>query len=195
MYIIAGLGNPEKKYDHTRHNAGFLAAKKLHEKYLPGRERSKFDARILRGRIEGEDVLLMRPMTYMNNSGLAVRKAVDFYHVPADHVIIIYDDIAIPLGTLRIRKSGSAGGHNGMKSIIEHLGTQDFPRIRIGVGSNRGEDLIDYVLGAFSKEEAAVIDEAAERAADAAVSILKSGLDLAMNRYNQKQVVRDEGNL
>lgn len=187
MYIIAGLGNPDKKYEKTRHNVGFQAARRIKKQYGLERSRKKFQAKTNQGRIGGEEVLLLRPETYMNNSGLAVREAAAFYKVPADHVLIIYDDIALPLGTLRLRKSGSAGGHNGIKSIISHLGTQDFPRIRIGVGSNQGEgDLIDYVLGAFSKAEQQVIDEAVQRAADAVESIITEGMDKAMNRFNQK---------
>ncbi len=184
MYIIAGLGNPGTKYKGTRHNVGFEAVKAISREHLPGHARKKFEARILNGRIAGEEVLLMRPQTFMNNSGIAVRQAADFYKVPADHILIIYDDIALPLGSLRLRKSGSAGGHNGVKSIIAHLGTQDFPRIRIGVGGNKNTDLIDYVLGDFSKADKPVIQEAIERAAEAAVCVLSNGMDTAMNRYN-----------
>ena len=188
MYIIAGLGNPDRKYAKTRHNAGFDVAKLIAGKYLPGREKKKFDARMLQGKIAGQDVVLLRPMTYMNNSGLAVRQAADYFKVPSDHILIIYDDIALPLGTLRIRKSGSAGGHNGIKSVISHLGTQEFPRIRIGVGDRKNEgDLIDHVLGTFSKEERKVIDQTEERACEEVYAILKDGMDKAMNQYNQKQ--------
>ena len=174
MYIIAGLGNPGTKYKGTRHNVGFEAVKAISREHLPGHARKKFEARILNGRIAGEEVLL----------SFAVRQAADFYKVPADHILIIYDDIALPLGSLRLRKSGSAGGHNGVKSIIAHLGTQDFPRIRIGVGGNKNTDLIDYVLGDFSKADKPVIQEAIERAAEAAVCVLSNGMDTAMNRYN-----------
>lgn len=184
MYIIAGLGNPGTKYKGTRHNVGFETIKALSKQYLPGHARKKFEARILNGRIAGEEVLLMRPQTFMNNSGIAVRQAADFYKVPADHILIIYDDIALPLGHLRLRKSGSAGGHNGVKSIISHLGTQEFPRIRIGVGAAKGSDLVDYVLGDFSKADRPVIQEAIQRAAEAAVCMLTDGMDTAMNRFN-----------
>lgn len=187
MYIVAGLGNPDKKYEKTRHNVGFMTARKIKKQFGLDRSRRKFQAKTNQGKIAGEEVLLLRPQTYMNNSGLAVREAAVFYKVPADHIIIIYDDIALPLGQLRLRKSGSAGGHNGIKSIISHLGTQDFPRIRIGVGSNKGEgDLVDYVLGVFSKEEQKTIDEATDRAAEAVQCILEEGMEKAMNRFNQK---------
>ena len=184
MYIIAGLGNPGTKYKGTRHNVGFEVVKALSKEYLPGHARKKFEARILNGRIRGEEVLLMRPQTFMNNSGIAVRQAADFYKVPADHILVIYDDVALPLGTLRLRKSGSAGGHNGVKSIIAHLGSQDFPRIRIGVGAAKNTDLIDHVLGDFSKADKPVIQEAIQRAAEAAVCMLSEGMDTAMNRFN-----------
>ena len=188
MYIIAGLGNPDRKYQKTRHNVGFDVAKIIAKKYLPGREKKKFEARMLQGKIEGEDVVLLRPQTYMNNSGLSIRQAADYFKVSADHILIIYDDIALAPGVLRIRKEGSAGGHNGVKSIISHLGTQEFPRIRVGVGSRKGsEDLVDHVLGTFSKEDRAVIDRAEERAAEAVAAILRDGMDRAMNQYNQKQ--------
>ncbi len=187
MYIIAGLGNPDRKYQETRHNVGFRAAKKLQKRFFDGRAKKKFQSKAIRGVIGGEDVLLLRPQTYMNNSGLAVKEAATFFKVPASHILVIYDDIALPVGTLRLRKSGSAGGHNGIKSIISHLGTQDFPRIRIGVGSNKGEgDLVDYVLGTFSKADKQVIEEATDRAADAVLCIMENGMDKAMNLYNQK---------
>ena len=184
MYIIAGLGNPGTKYKGTRHNVGFEVIKALSKEYLPGHARKKFEARILNGRIKGEEVLLMRPQTFMNNSGIAIRQAADFYKVPADHILVIYDDVALPLGTLRLRKSGSAGGHNGVKSIIAHLGSQDFPRIRIGVGAAKNKELIDYVLGDFSKADKPVIQEAIQRAAEAVVCMLSEGMDTAMNRFN-----------
>ena len=188
MYMIVGLGNPETKYASTRHNVGFEAAARLRDQYIPGSEKKKFQSMVIQGTIGGEPCLVMRPQTYMNNSGIAVREAASFYKISPDHIIVIYDDIALPLGALRLRKGGSAGGHNGIKSIISHLGTQDFPRVRIGVGGKpEGWDLADYVLGSFSKEEVPVIREAIDLAADAAAAILKNGMDKAMNEYNQKR--------
>lgn len=188
MYLIAGLGNPDAKYAATRHNVGFEAAVRLREQYIPGIEKKKFQSMMIQGTIAGEPCMILRPQTYMNNSGIAIREAANFYKIPPENIIVIYDDIALPLGTLRLRKGGSAGGHNGIKSIIAHLGTQDFPRVRIGVGGKpEGWDLADYVLGAFSKEETPVIREAIDLAAEAAAAILKKGMDKAMNEYNQKR--------
>lgn len=188
MYLIAGLGNPELRYAATRHNVGFEAAARLSERYAQGREKRKFQSLMVQGSIEGEPCIILRPQTYMNNSGIAVREAAAFYKIPAERILVIYDDIALPLGALRLRKGGSAGGHNGIKSIIAHLGTQDFPRIRIGVGGKPdGWDLADYVLGAFTKEEQPVILETLDLAVKAAAAVLVKGMDKAMNEYNQKR--------
>ncbi|MCF0134983.1 MAG: aminoacyl-tRNA hydrolase, partial [Lachnospiraceae bacterium] len=151
-------------------------------------ERVKFQAQIAKGVIGGEDVVLVRPLTYMNLSGNAIRAVMDFYKIAPENVIIIYDDIDTPFGNLRIRESGSAGGHNGMKSIVQQMGTQDFPRVRIGVGAKpEGWDLADYVLSKFSSEEKPVIAETEERAAMAAAAIIEKGLSKAMNLYNSKK--------
>lgn len=188
MYLIAGLGNPDLKYAATRHNVGFEAAMCLHEQQHFSSERGKFQALISQGEIEGESCILCRPMTYMNNSGIAVQAVAGFYKIPADHVIIVYDDIALPFGQLRLRKGGSAGGHNGMKSIIAHLGTQEFPRVRIGVGEKpQGWDLADYVLGRFTPEELPVIKETIQESAQAVQAIVTKGMDKAMNLYNIKK--------
>ncbi len=187
MYLIAGLGNPDLKYAATRHNVGFEAAVRVREKEGFPSEHGKFQAMISLGRIGSEPVALIRPMTYMNLSGRAVRQVADFYKIPPENIIIIYDDVSLPFGTLRIRKGGSAGGHNGMKSIIAELGTQDFPRVRIGVGEKpAGWDLADYVLSHFTREEIEEIRKTIDLAADAAVSIVASGIDRAMNTYNTK---------
>ena len=188
MYIIAGLGNPGKQYEHTRHNVGFDTLDKLAEKYHIPIDTQKHKAVCGSGYIEGQKVILVKPQTYMNLSGESLREIIDFYKLnPAEELIVIYDDISLDPGQLRIRAKGSAGGHNGLKNIISHLGTQEFPRIRIGVGEKpRGMDLADYVLGRFPKEQQAVMEEAYRDAAEAACMMIEDGADAAMNHYNRK---------
>ena len=187
MYIICGLGNPGKKYENTRHNLGFLTIDRIAEALSVSVDRSKFKAMIGETRIAGEKVLLVKPQTYMNLSGEAVRDIVNFYKVPVENLIVIYDDLDLPLGTLRIRKFGSAGTHNGMRSVIYQLNSDRFPRIRIGIGEeNRSRDLVDFVIGGFTKETAPIARESVLLAAQAAVSILEDGIDKAMNRFNTK---------
>ena len=186
MYAIVGLGNPEKKYDKTRHNIGFSAITVIADKYNISMDIKKHKAVCGKGYIEGQKVILAMPQTYMNLSGESIREAVDFYKIdPETELIVIYDDISLAPGNLRIRKKGSAGGHNGMKNIILHLGTQVFSRIRVGVGEKpAGWDLADYVLGGFSKEDEVLVKEACEHAAEAAAEILTDGPDKAMNDFN-----------
>lgn len=188
MYLIAGLGNPDLKYAATRHNVGFEAAVRMHDtlKFTP--ERAKFQALISQGNIGGEPCILCRPMTYMNLSGVAIQAVAHFYKISPEHIIVMYDDVALPFGQLRLRKGGSAGGHNGMKNIISHLGTQEFPRVRIGVGAKpEGWDLADYVLSQFTPEEVPVIRDTIALAAEAAETIITKGMDRAMNLYNTKK--------
>ena len=188
MYIIAGLGNPSKEYEYTRHNAGFDAVDRLASKL--GTELTERKHRALCGRalIGGEKVLLLRPQTFMNLSGESIGQAADFYKVDPQHIIILYDDISLEVGQLRIRTKGSAGGHNGIKNIIAHLGTQDFPRIKIGVGAKPDRmDLADYVLSRFSQTDRRVMEDAFEEAAEAAQMLIMEGPDAAMNRYNGKK--------
>lgn len=186
MFVIAGLGNPGRKYEKTRHNVGFEVIDRLAEKYDIHMAVKKHRAVCGTGMIEGQKALLMKPQTYMNLSGESIREAVDFYKADAQgEFLAVYDDVSLQPGQLRIRKKGSAGGHNGVKSIIQHLGTQDFLRIRVGVGKKpEGYDLIDYVLGHFSREDENVMREAYARAALAAAAILTDGPDRAMNDYN-----------
>ena len=186
MYLIAGLGNPTRQYEHTRHNVGFDVIDALAEKYHISINEKKHKALLGKGVINGQKVILAKPQTYMNLSGESIREAVDFYKIdPETELIVIYDDISLAPGNLRIRKKGSAGGHNGMKNIILHLGTQVFSRIRVGVGEKpAGWDLADYVLGGFSKEDEALVKEACEHAAEAAAEILTDGPDKAMNDFN-----------
>ncbi len=186
MYIIAGLGNPESKYDGTRHNIGFSAITTLSDMYNIPLDMKKHKALCGKGYIEGQKVILAMPLTYMNLSGESIRELVDYYKISVeDELIIIYDDINLAPGKLRIRAKGSAGGHNGIKNIIAHLGTQEFSRIRIGVGEKpKGWDLADYVLGRFSKEDEPVIRQALEDAAQACKVIITEDIRTAMNNFN-----------
>lgn len=188
MYIVAGLGNPGKKYENTRHNAGFLSVETLADKCRIAIETKKFKALVGNGVCEGSKVVLAQPQTFMNLSGESLRELVDFYKIDvASELIVIYDDISLEPGQLRIRKKGSAGGHNGMKSIISHLGTQEFLRVKVGVGEKpEGYDLADYVLGHFRGEEKTVMINAFERAAEAVKAIIRDGADSAMNEFNRK---------
>ncbi len=186
MYLIAGLGNPEEKYRGTRHNIGFDTLDALAERHDIKVTAGQCRALTGKGYICGEKVLLIKPLTYMNNSGESISLLADYYKADVKKdLIVIYDDIALPVGKLRIRPEGSAGGHNGIKSIIAGLGTQDFGRVRIGVGDKpEGRDLVDHVLGRFSSSDRFVIDETIVRACDAIETILTDGVDASMNRFN-----------
>ena len=188
MYLIAGLGNPTKEYDKTRHNVGFSVIDVLADRYRIDINEKKHKALCGRGVIEGQKVLLLKPQTFMNLSGESIRAAADYYKIEPEEMIVIYDDISLDVGQLRIRKKGSAGGHNGIKNIIAHLGTQVFPRIKVGVGEKpKNYDLADYVLGHFSKAERAQMEEGDDRATEAVRLILAGEIDAAMNQYNKKQ--------
>lgn len=185
-WLLVCLGNPGDKYENTRHNVGFQVADEVAERQHAPIQKLKFKALTNLLTISGEKVLVMKPITYMNLSGEAVRQAVDFYKVSPDHVLVVSDDTALAIGRLRIRKGGSAGGHNGLKSIIQHLGTDQFPRLRVGVGEkpHPDYDLADWVLGKFVGEDKKAIDAAVKKAADAIACILSDGTDQAMNRFN-----------
>ena len=189
MFIIAGLGNPDRQYEGTRHNVGFDVIDRLSEKYNISVDTKKHRAYIGKGIIEGQKVILAKPQTYMNLSGESIRSMVDYYKIdPEQELLVIYDDINLGVGQLRIREKGSAGGHNGIKNIIAHLGTQVFPRIRVGVGEKpKGYDLADYVLGHFSKAEKELMDEGYDNAVHAAVLIVSGEIKEAMNEYNRKK--------
>lgn len=186
MYIIVGLGNPERKYDGTRHNIGFSAITALADEYNISVDTKKHKAMIGTGRIAGQKVILAEPLTYMNLSGESVRELVDYYKInPEEELIIIYDDVDLDVGRLRIRAKGSAGGHNGIKSIISHLGGQEFSRIKVGVGQKpTGWDLADHVLGRFRKEEEATIREALEKVVKACEVMISDDVRTAMNQFN-----------
>lgn len=185
-YIIAGLGNPGAKYEMTRHNAGFLAIDMLAMKQNKEIKRLKFHALTCDVEIEGKKCLLMKPQTFMNNSGEAIGEAAKFYKIPPQNIIVLSDDISLDVGKIRIRRKGSAGGHNGLKSIIAHLGSEDFPRVKIGVGKkpNAYMDLADWVLGRFPKELEPQLKEALENADGAISLIVQDKFDRAMNLYN-----------
>ena len=187
MLIIAGLGNPGKEYENTRHNAGFMVMDALAEKIGADISEKKHKALCGKGVIGGEKVILMKPQTYMNSSGESIRAAADYYKVDPEDILIVYDDISLAPGQLRIRAKGSAGGHNGIKSIIAHLGTQEFPRVKVGVGEKpKGYDLADYVLSRFPKDERVLMEEAFERAGEAAVCMMNDTMEHAMNQFNKK---------
>ncbi|MCI8560262.1 MAG: aminoacyl-tRNA hydrolase [Dorea sp.] len=188
MFVIAGLGNPTLQYEGTRHNVGFDVIDLLADKYNITVDTRKSRAFIGKGVIEGEKVILVKPQTYMNLSGESVRSLVDYFKIDEEsELLVIYDDVSLDVGQLRIRKKGSAGGHNGIKNIISHLDTDVFMRIKIGVGKKPGRmDLADYVLSRFSGSEREQMEEGYEKAAKAAVMILKGEIDAAMNEFNKK---------
>ena len=185
-WIVVGLGNPGDKYENTRHNAGFMVVDELGERGRFPIQKLKHKALTNTAVIGGQGVLVMKPTTYMNLSGEAVGDAARFYKIPADHVLVISADTVLPLGKLRIRKNGSAGGHNGLKSIIQHLGTDQFPRLKVGVGGkpHPDYDMADWVLGKLQGEDKKVMDSAVKKAADAIECLLKEGADKAMNKFN-----------
>lgn len=183
MFLVVGLGNPGDKYDGTRHNIGFEAIDYISSKYNIDVTREKFKGVIGEGFIGGEKAILLKPTTYMNLSGESVREAMSFYKLTEEDIVIIYDDISLEVGKIRIREKGSAGGHNGIKSIISNINTDVFPRIKIGVGQPIG-DLVSHVLGRFSKEEAEDLKEVIEVSSKAVEIIMKSGTKDAMNKLN-----------
>lgn len=185
MYIIAGLGNPEPKYNKTRHNIGFRVLDALADKHNIDVSERKHKGLLGKGIIAGEKVILIKPQTYMNLSGECIRAAADYYKAEPENIIVLFDDISLDVGKLRVRKKGSAGGHNGIKSIIAHLGTEGFPRLKFGVGDKPPRmDLADYVLGRFSPDDEVLVEDGIKRACGAVECMLSDGFDAAMNRYN-----------
>ncbi len=187
MYIIAGLGNPGPEYENTRHNVGFHVIDCLAERTGASVTERKHKALCGKAVLGGERVLLLKPQTYMNSSGESLRDAADFYRVPPENIIVVSDDVDLPQGQLRVRLHGSAGGHNGLKSVIAHLGSDSFRRVRVGIGGKpEGWDLADWVLGKLKGHDADVMEEAYQSAADAVTAILTDGGEAAMNRFNRK---------
>lgn len=187
MYLIVGLGNPEKEYANTRHNMGFDVINKISEKNKIEVNKSKYEGLYGKGEIEGEKVILLKPQTYMNLSGQAVKKYADFYKIPLENTILIFDDIALEKGQIKVRKQGSGGSHKGMISVVETLETENIPRIRVGIGSPENKKyMIEYVISKINKEEQELLKPGIEKAADAIETIIKEGFDKAMNKYNSK---------
>lgn len=187
-FLIVGLGNPGPKYEYTRHNAGFLTINTLAQKLGVQIDRMKFKSLCADAMMGGKRVLLMKPQTFMNNSGEAVREAMNFYKIPPENILVIFDDISLPVGKLRIRPKGSAGGHNGIKSIIQHSGSENFPRVKVGVGAkpNPGWDLADWVLSEFSKEEREILAKTAQVAVDACIKIVEGKYNEALNLISKQ---------
>ncbi len=193
--LIVGLGNPEPKYDRTRHNIGFAAVDALADRWqIPLSENRKFQACLGEGRSStGEKIRLLKPLTYMNRSGQAIRAAIDWYKLPVESLLVIYDDMDLPLGKMRLRLSGSAGGHNGMKSAIAHLGSQNFPRLRIGIGkpqvaTNDDPNTISHVLGKFSQAETQLVSQLMQLVVESVELSLKQGVEKSMSLYNNRSV-------
>lgn len=184
MYVIVGLGNPGLRYAKTRHNLGFMTIDRLGEITGTKVNKMKFKAKVGEGNISGHKVIFVKPQTYMNLSGNSVREVMDFYKVSPENLIVIYDDMDIEEGNIRIRPSGSPGTHNGMKSIVNNLGYSNFPRIRIGIGSHGSEDAVGHVIGKIPKNKKSIMQDAIARAADGTIAIIEDGVDMAMNRFN-----------
>lgn len=193
MYLIVGLGNPEPEYARTRHNMGFDVINKIAKKYDIELSRTNYNAIYGTGIIENKKVILVKPQTFMNLSGEAVKKYVDFYKIPLEDVLVIYDDMDTDIGSIRVRAKGNAGSHNGMKSMINELNSVNFPRIRVGVGRPKDEfDKIDYVIGQVSDEEYTGLQKGQEKAVDATICYIKNGIDSTMNSFNVKQEEQDK---
>ena len=184
--MIAGLGNPDAKYASTRHNVGFEAASRLREKYVPGSEKKKFQSMVIQGTIGGEPCIILRPQTYMNNSGEAVIPLLNFFIIKSENLIVVCDDISLDVGKIRIRRKGSDGGQKGMRSIIEQLGNDNFARVKMGIGKkpNPNYDLAKWVLSKFKADEQTDLDIAIKNSASAVELIVKGQIDNAMNNYN-----------
>ena len=186
-FLVAGLGNPGKRYEHTRHNVGFMAVDRLAENFRVSFKAGKGDYLLsdaARLREADKEVLLLKPMTFMNHSGLAVRQALDYFKIERDKLLLIFDEFQLPFGKLRLRPQGSDGGHNGLASVIQHIGAQDFARLRLGIGSDFQGDPADFVLAKFSKAELEELPVLLARAAEAAVAFVESGMAQTMNKFN-----------
>lgn len=193
--LIVGLGNPEPKYEQTRHNIGFAAVEALARSWqIPLSENRKFQGIFGEGRgVQGDKIRLLKPLTYMNLSGQSIRAAADWFKIPPESILIVYDDMDLPLGKIRMRLSGSAGGHNGMKSAISHLSTQNFPRLRIGIGrSNNTQEAISHVLGRFSNSEMQLMSEVLQLVVESVELSLRQGVEKSMSLYNNRSVINNE---
>lgn len=185
MYLIIGLGNPESDYAKTRHNMGFNVVNLLAEESNININKSNFKGLVGSGVIEGEKVIILKPQTFMNLSGESVIQAKNFYKLSNENLIVIYDDVDIDPGKIRIRREGSSGSHNGMKSVIQNLGTEEFTRIRVGIGKPDGQmDIVSHVIGGISEEDKKILEEGTRRAKEAIIEIIKNGIESSMNKYN-----------
>ncbi|OGN93115.1 MAG: aminoacyl-tRNA hydrolase [Chloroflexi bacterium RBG_13_50_21] len=184
-FIIAGLGNPGRKFEHNRHNIGFMLLNRLSNKLKESFGKVEAKALVCKANYQGERIILVKPQTYMNNSGMSVSSLVRFYQVSLENLLVTYDDVDLPFGVLRLRPSGGSGGQNGMQSIIERLGTEDFPRMRIGTGRPPGRmDAADYVLQDFTAQETELLNDILDRGVEAVLTFISSGMDMAMNAFN-----------
>ncbi|WP_459129163.1 aminoacyl-tRNA hydrolase [Guggenheimella bovis] len=184
MKCIVGLGNPGKQYENTKHNLGFMVIDQLKKEHGLDQTKGQFEALVTEWQLHGEKILLVKPETFMNASGRSVRKVFDFYKLEPKDILVVYDDIDLEIGSIRLRKSGGPGTHNGMRDIVNCLSSKDFPRLRVGAGRNGQKDLAEYVLSGFSKEQWKLIDEAIERSVSAIEVWILEGIESAMNRYN-----------
>ncbi|MCI8291074.1 MAG: aminoacyl-tRNA hydrolase [Clostridia bacterium] len=184
MYLIVGLGNPEKDYSNTRHNMGFDVINRISEKYDIDVNKSKFKGLYGSGVINGEKIILLKPQTFMNLSGESVKEIMDYYKISLENLLVVYDDMDLEPGTIRIRKSGGPGTHNGMKSVVHYLNSQNFPRIRVGIGKPIDDSFMEYVIGAVDEEERKILVKGVEKAFEAITAILENNIDFAMNKFN-----------
>ena len=192
MYLIVGLGNPEPEYAYTRHNMGFDTINKIAKELNIELKKTKFNSICGEGKVDNKKILLIKPQTFMNNSGESVEAFISYYKIPVENMLVIYDDMDTDIGTVRIRAKGGAGSHNGMKSIVKELNSEEFPRIRVGIGKPKNEfDKIDYVIGRIPNEEYINLQEGIDIAKDATIFWIKNGIDNTMNKYNIKN--RKEG--
>jgi len=187
MKVVAGLGNPGRKYEGTRHNVGFDVVDELSKRWRIETSRRRFNSQFGDGRIRDERVLLLKPQTYMNLSGRAVREALTFYKLASAALLVVVDDMALPLGRLRIRSKGSGGSHNGLNNVIDEIDTEEFARLRVGIGAVSGERAVSHVLGSFDEQDRACVDQTVIRAADAVECWLIEGVEAVMNRYNRPE--------
>lgn len=186
MKLIVGLGNPGQEYKKTRHNTGFMVLDKLSDKLNVNINNSKFKGEYTKFKYKGEDVILLKPMTYMNNSGESIEALMHFFKIKREDLLVVYDDLDLPVGKLRLRVGGSSGGHNGIKSIIQHVGGQDFKRIRIGIEKDPIIPVVDYVLGKFSKQQEPLIEKGINNAVEAIIMYLETDFSRTMNEYNRR---------
>lgn len=186
IYLIVGLGNPGKRYERTRHNAGFMAVERLHDRLPGGTARSRFQAELYETRDGEKRLVLAKPQTFMNESGIAVSQIARWYKVPRDRLLLVYDELDLPFGSIRLRANGSAGGHNGVSSVIKHLNTTDFARLRIGISRPSNASTVPYVLSHFTSEEQTSLPDIIDKSADAALLWLREGIIVAMNEHNRR---------